>query len=61
MVSKRRRPKETRLLNRRDWDRKSSLYVWVKHFKEKHYKKCKDGKRYRLAINMKLVWTISDP
>ena len=58
---KRRRPKEIRFLNRRDWEPIFSLYICTKHFEEKYYKKGKNSKRYRLAMNMKPVRTIFDP
>ena len=47
--------------NRKDWQPSSSSYICIKHFEEKYYKKGKNSKRYRLAMNMKPVTTIFDP
>ena len=50
-----------RFVNRKDWEPTSSLYICIKQFEEKYYEKGKTSKRYRLAINVKLVPTIFDP
>ena len=50
-----------RFVNRKDWESTSSSYTYVKHFEEKYYKKGKNSKRYRLAMNMKPVAAIFNP
>ena len=50
-----------RFVNRKDWQPISSSYICIKHFEEKCYKKIKNSKRYRLAMNMKPFATIFDP
>ena len=50
-----------RFFNRKDWKPTYSSYICIKHFEEKYYKKGKNSKRYRLAVNMKPVTTIFDP
>ena len=50
-----------RFVNRKVWEPTSSLYICIKHFEEKYYNRGKNSTRYRLAINMKPVMTISVP
>ena len=50
-----------RFVNRKDWQASSSSYVCIKHFEENYYKKVKNSKCYRLAMNMKPFATIFNP
>ena len=52
-----------RFVNRKDWQPSSSSCMYIKHFEEKYYKRVKNSKRYRLALNrlMKPFATIFDP
>ena len=49
-------------VNRKDWQSSSLSYICIKHVEKKYYKKkIKNGKRYRLAMNMKPFTAILDP
>ena len=50
-----------RFVNRKFWQFSFSSYIYIKHFEEKYYKKVKNSKHYRLAMNMKPFATIFDP
>ena len=50
-----------RFVNRKDWQPSSSSYICIKHFEEKYYKKVKNSKCCRLAMNMKSFAAIFNP
>ena len=50
-----------RFENRKDWEPTPSSFIYIKHFKEKYYRKDKNDKRYRLTKTLKRVPTIFNP
>ena len=48
-------------VNRKDWEPSSSSHRCIRHLEKKYYKKVKNSRRYRLAINMKPLSTVFDP